>query len=65
MTSSNANTRTAREIFDHAKTVSLKNIKVLGRVRDQAPTPEIHALFSATLAEAIDIYFQILDDEER
>jgi hypothetical protein len=62
MTSSNATARTAREIFDHAKNVSLANIAALGRLRDQAPE-EHRVLIEETLANAIDIYFAMCADE--
>jgi hypothetical protein len=56
--------RTARQIFAHAKSVSLANIAALGRLRDHAPD-EHRVLIEETLANAIDSYFEILDDEER
>jgi hypothetical protein len=64
MTSSDAPPSTVRQIFAHAKQVSLNNIEALGRLRDQAP--EVHrALIEETLANAIDSYFEILGDEVR
>jgi hypothetical protein len=64
MTSSDSSSRTVQEIFAHAKSVSLANIAALGRLRDQAPE-EHRVLVEETLANAIDSYFEILDDEER
>ncbi len=64
MTSSDSFPRTVRQIFAHAKESSLATIEFLGRLRDQAPD-ETRALIEETLANAIDSYFEILDDEVR
>jgi hypothetical protein len=64
MISYDPSSRTVQETFAHAKAVSLANIAALGRLRDQAPD-EHRVLIEETLANAIDSYFEILDDEER
>lgn len=54
----------SKRIFDDAKRMALESIDDFGRIRSIAPRPML-AWIDMQIAELIDLYFQICEDEIR